>query len=271
MPQKRSLQIGWSSSTPGALAARGTSVAEHPTPHVLSILARPTAPPLALGLVVAAALVVAETVLGYLLSRVAPEDTLGVVYLLGVVVIAMGWGFWLAAAAAVASALAFDLFLIKPIWSLNVTDPEDWVALAVFLVVALLASTLADLARRATAADQRLRQAELAGELDRVVGEQQAALRRVATLVARGATSLEVFSAVVRELAECVGVYHAVLFRYESDDVAIPVAARDDDPGMKNVPIGVRLRGVRHRRLRAQDSGLASRIDNDDRDGARWD
>jgi signal transduction histidine kinase len=36
-------------------------------------------------------------------------------------------------------------------------------------------------------------------------------------------------------------VYHAVLFRYEVDDVAIPVAARDDDPGMKKVPIGERF------------------------------
>lgn len=76
-------------------------------------------PALALGLVVAAALIVAETVLGYLLSRVAPEDTLGVVYLLGVVVIATGWGFWLAAATAVTGALAFDFFLIEPIGSLT--------------------------------------------------------------------------------------------------------------------------------------------------------
>jgi signal transduction histidine kinase len=245
MPQKRSPPPGWLSFMPGATSARGSSDAEvGPAPiraHVLSLVVRPTAPPPALGLVVAASLVVAETVLGYLLRRVAPENALGVVYLLGVLVIAIGWGFWLAVASAVASAVAFDFFLIQPVWSLTVTDPRDWVALAVFLVVALLASTLANLARRAAEADQRRREAELAAELGRVVAEQQAALRRVATLVARGATSSEVFSAVVMELARCLGVYHAVLFRYELDDVAIPVAARDDDPGLKKVPIGERF------------------------------
>src|SRR5271167_2788341 len=166
MPQKWSLLPGWSSSMPGATSPRSTSVAElRPTPHVLSILVRPTAPSLVLGLVVAAALIVAETLLGYLLSRVASQEALGVVYLLGVVVIAMGWGFWLAAATAVASALVFDFFLIPPVGSLTVTDPRDWVALVVFLVVALLASTVADLARRAAEADQRRREAELAAEL----------------------------------------------------------------------------------------------------------
>ena len=87
---------------------------------------RTTAPSLALGLVVAAALVGAESVLGYVLSRVAPEDTVGVVDLVGVVVIAIGWGFWLAAATSVASVLAFDFFLISPVGSLTVTDPRDW-------------------------------------------------------------------------------------------------------------------------------------------------
>jgi hypothetical protein len=63
---------------------------------------------------------------------------------------------WLAATA-VASTVAFDFFLLKPIGSLTATDPRDWVALAVFLVAALSASTVADLARRAAASDQRRR------------------------------------------------------------------------------------------------------------------
>jgi signal transduction histidine kinase len=243
--RKRSPLRGWWSFMPGAISARGCSDAEvGPAPiraHLLSLLVRPTSPSLALGLVVAASLIVAETLLGYLLGRVAPESALGVVYLLGVVVIAIGWGFWLAAATSVASTLAFDYFLIKPIWSLTVTDPRDWVALAVFLVVALLASTVADLARRAAEADQRRREAELAADLGRVLAEQQAALRRVATLVARGVSSSEVFSAVVRELARCLGVYYSALFRYEPDGAAILVAARDDDPGLKKIPVGERF------------------------------
>jgi signal transduction histidine kinase len=242
MPQKRSLQTGWSSSSPGATSARGTSIAERwPAPHLLSILARPTAPSLALGLLVAAVLIVTETVLAYLLSRVAPEDTLGVVYLLGVVVIAMGWGFWLAAAAAVASTLAFDFFLIEPIGSLTMTDLQDWVGLAVFLVVALLASTLAGLTRRAADADQRRRQAELAGELGRVVGEQQAALRRVATLVARGVSPAELFAAVAEEMARCLGATDAEVFRYEPGGTAIVVVASYSAPGVNGLTVGERM------------------------------
>jgi GAF domain-containing protein len=240
MWQKRLPQTGLSSSAPNATSARGTSIAGIRPSHVLSILARSTAPSLALGLVIAAALVVAETILGQLLSRVAPEDTLGVVYLLGVVVIAIGWGFWLAAATAAASALAFDFFLIEPIGSLTVIDPQDWVALTIFLVVALLASTLADLARGAATADRLRRDAELSGELGRMVAEQQAALRRVATLVARGIDPAEVFAAVPRELARVLGVQNASVWRYEPDGSATLLSAHDA-PDAKKMPVGMRF------------------------------
>jgi len=233
MTQKRSLLPGWSSSMPGAISASSTSVAElRPAPirgHTPSLLVRPTAPPLVPGLMVAASLLVAETLLGYLLSRVAPQEALGVVYLLGVVVIAIGWGFWLAAATSVASTLAFDFFLVKPIWSLSVTDPRDWVALVVFLVIALVVSTVANLARRAAEADQRRRHAE-----------QQAALRRVATLVARGVDPSEVFSAVAEELAGVLGVQNASVWRYEPDGAATLLAACDE-PGAKKMPVGKRF------------------------------
>ncbi|MCW2733630.1 MAG: domain S-box [Mycobacterium sp.] len=246
MPQKRSPQPGRVSSVSGAVPAPSTSDAERRPAsargHVLSLLVRPTTPSLAVGLGVAASLLLAETLLGFLLSRVVPEGTLGVVYLLGAVVIAMGWGFWLAAATALASTLAFDFFLLEPIGSLTVTDPRDWVALAVFLVAALSASTVADLARRAAASDHRRRAAEIAAESGRVFAEQQAALRRVATLVARGASSSEVFSAVVDELARCLGVYdHAVLFRYESDGAGVLLAAAGDDAAITRIPVGERF------------------------------
>jgi signal transduction histidine kinase len=265
MPQELSPQIGWSSPMPGATSARGTSVPElRSMRYVLSILARPTAPSLALGLVVAAALAAAETVLGYVLSRVAPEDTVGVVYLLGVVVIAIGWGFRLAAATSVASILAFDFFLIAPVGSLTVTDSRDWVALAVLLVVALLASSVADLARRAAEADQRRRKAELSGELGRVAAEQQAALRRVATLVARGVNPSEVFAAVARELAGILGVQNAAVWRYEPDGAATLLAAYDA-PDAKKMPVGMRftLEGDNIAAM-VLHTGAAARMDSHD-------
>jgi signal transduction histidine kinase len=74
-----------------------------------------------------------------------------------------------------------------------------------------------------------------------VLAELQASLRRVATLVARGVPPSELFSAVVAEASRCLGVHHSVLFRYEPDGAAVLVAARDDDPGMKNMPVGERF------------------------------
>ena len=58
--------------------------------RVLALLVRPTAPPMWLGLVVAAAAITAETLMVVVLRSLAPMDTLGVVYLLGALVVAIG-------------------------------------------------------------------------------------------------------------------------------------------------------------------------------------
>ena len=210
-------------------------------PGLPSLLQRPTAPPLKWGLVVAASLIVAETLVLYPLKRIAFENTLGVVYLLGVVVVAMMWGFWLAAATSVASVLAFDFFHIAPVFALSPTQAGDWVALTIFLVVALVASTLAGVARaRGAEAGQYRRQVEASrGELS-VLGDQQAALRRVATLVARGASPSEVFSAVADEMARCLGVVHATVSRYDADETIVPLAVYHEGR-LRTLPEGLRL------------------------------
>jgi hypothetical protein len=51
--------------------------------RLLSLLLRPTAGSLAVGIVVAASLLAAETVLVYLLKQIAPMSPFGIVYLLG--------------------------------------------------------------------------------------------------------------------------------------------------------------------------------------------
>jgi PAS domain S-box-containing protein len=84
--------------------------------------------------------------------------------------------------------------------------------------------------------DRRLQQDELG-----VLAEQQAALRRVATLVARAVSPPEVFSAVTGELARVLGVHYSLLWRYEPDGAATLLAARDDDPGLKKIPVGERF------------------------------
>jgi signal transduction histidine kinase len=56
------------------------------------------------------------------------------------------------------------------------------------------------------------------------LADQQAALRRIATLVARGVTPSRVFSAVVEEIARCLHVRDAVLLRYQPDGEAVLAA-----------------------------------------------
>ena len=58
----------------------------------------------------------------------------------------------------------------------------------------------------------------------RVLAEEQAALRRVATLVARGAAPEEVFGAVAEEAGQLLPVDSASVCRYESDGTLTFVA-----------------------------------------------
>jgi PAS domain S-box-containing protein len=313
----------------------------------LALLTPPTAPPLTLGLTVAASLVVGETLILYPLRVLAPENTLGLVYALGVVVVAIVWGFWLAAATSVVSVGAFDFFHLPPIFSLTPTSAWDVVALTIYLILAMLASTVSERARADVAdAYQRRREFErffhLSSDLmgirgtdgyfkrvnpafeqtlgyssdellkrrfrdivdpgaasaaldtldefsshggpvrfedrclrsdgtvvwldwtvvsdqgviygaarditerrrhqheQRVLADQQASLRRVATLIARGVAPSAVFSAVAAELARCLGVHHSCLFRYERDGTGVLLAA-GEDPGWMKVPIGTRV------------------------------
>jgi signal transduction histidine kinase len=59
----------------------------------------------------------------------------------------------------------------------------------------------------------------------RALAEEQASLRRVATLVARGATQQEVFSAVTEEVGKLLAVDFSILGRYEPADTIFTVAA----------------------------------------------
>ena len=216
--------------------------------RLVSLLLRPTTRSLTVGIVVAAMLIAAETLLVYLLTQVAPGMAFGVVYLLGVLVVSTGWGFGLAVTMSVASALAFDYFHVQP-GGIVPDSAADVVVITMFVVVALAANTLAGLARARAAeadqrrreADQRRREADLAAERAHALAGLQAALGRVATLVARGVTPAEVYAAVATELARCLGVCYSALWRYEPDGAATLLVARDDDPGLKKMPVGARF------------------------------
>jgi signal transduction histidine kinase/PAS domain-containing protein len=81
------------------------------------------------------------------------------------------------------------------------------------------------------------RQAEV--ELERLAGE-QAALRRVATLVAREASRAEVFMAIAEEIGQLLGTEETRMLRYEDDHSAVVMARWGVLEGL--MPIGSRLR-----------------------------
>lgn len=206
--------------------------------RLITLLLRPTTPPVWLGLVVAVSFIVAETGVVLLCMRVAPGDAFGTVYVLGVLVVSTVWGFGLATATSVASALAFDYFRGWP----GPFDfgADDWTVVGVFVMVALVANTLASLVRtRAVEADLRRGEAERSRDQLRALAELQSSLRRVATLVARGATPSEVFCAVAGELARCLGVPHSTLVRFDADGGSVLLATYDDR--QPEMPLGTRF------------------------------
>ena len=192
--------------------------------RLLTLFLRPTARPLGWGIVVSAGFLAAETLVVLYLTRVAPENAFGAIFLLGVLVISAGWGFGLAIATSIASALVYLSFHLDGVTA----------ALTVFLPVALLANVLAGQARlRALEAEQRRREAA-------ALATQQEALRRVATLVARGAEPAAVYPVTVTELARGLDVDHVTLVRFDADDTCTVLAAHDR-PGRETLEVGERL------------------------------
>ena len=59
-------------------------------PHLTLLLARPS-PPLGLGIMVAAVVIVSEAAIVKLLATAAPHMTFGAVFLFGVLVVSAGW------------------------------------------------------------------------------------------------------------------------------------------------------------------------------------
>ena len=180
--------------------------------RLLALVVRPTAPPLWLGIVVAAVFITGETLLVRRLEQIAPENAFGALFLVGVLVISAGWGFRLAVATTLASAAVYVQFHMDTSVGFIPTHPQDALAIIIFLPVALLANVLAGQARlRAAESELRRREAEASHAEASALAEQQAALRRVATLVARGVDPSEVYPVAVAELARGLAIDNVAL------------------------------------------------------------
>jgi len=80
------------------------------------------------------------------------------------------WGVWLGVATSLLSALAFNYFHLPPVGRLTISNGENWVALVAFVIVSMLASSVAEVTRaRSREAAERRREADLAAEMARLL------------------------------------------------------------------------------------------------------
>lgn len=87
--------------------------------------------------------------------------TVALMFLVAVLLASAYWGLRYAVVLAAGATAAFNFFFLPPVGTFTIADPQNWVALFAFLVTALVASDLAERARRqAEGAKQRRREVE---------------------------------------------------------------------------------------------------------------
>jgi signal transduction histidine kinase len=157
-------------------------------------------------------LVAAVTGLIALLEEDTRTSSLAMLYLLAVLPVVIWWGVEFGVGVSVACAATFDFLFVPPRHSFTSKDSADLIGLAAFLVTALVLSALAARSRQQARESSRL-------------AEEQAALRRVATLVARGVRPDDVFAAVTEEVGSLIPSSEiTTMLRYEADGTVTVMA-----------------------------------------------
>lgn len=158
------------------------------------------------GYVLTLAVVVGLTVLIGELLRLRLLGNLPMLYLLAVLIAAIRYGRGPAIAASLASFIAYDFFYVDPVHTLSIGAPDEWLALALFLVVAILTAQLAAREReRGDEAKRRAREAILLRGISVAVAESEpdwvGGLRAVESRL-RDEFDLDTASIVVGEVAK---------------------------------------------------------------------
>ncbi len=195
-------------------------------------------PPRRVGVVVAVAAVALCTLIVYPLAHLAPVVSLSVVYLPAVLVVSVTWGAWLGVATAMLSAAAFNFFHLPPVGQFTLQDSSNWVALGTFLVVAFLASSVAEVTRARTRdAEERRREADLAAEM--------------ATLLLRGGTLAEDLPTAAARLAQALELNSAaiVMEAVEGDERTVAFPLREGTRRLGTLLVGADTSEASLRRL----------------------
>jgi two-component system, OmpR family, sensor histidine kinase KdpD len=86
--------------------------------------------------------------------------TVALTFILAILAVSTVWGMWVSVTMSIASMLSFNYYFLPPTGTFSVADPQNWVALITFLVVAVIASHLSTRARQ-KAADAFARQHDI--------------------------------------------------------------------------------------------------------------
>ena len=182
-------------------------------------------------MVLAVVVGVAAFVLAALVSTAArshvPAVLLGLLFLLAVLAVARVAGILYALPVGVVTIEAFDWYFLPPLRALNAATV---LVLGLFLGMAVIVGAVATQTGRRAAASEQARG---------VLADEQAALRRVATLVGRQPSPAEVFAAVTEEAGKLLALDSAHLIVYERDQTAT-VAASWNLRGPQ-IPVGTRV------------------------------
>lgn len=120
----------------------------------------------------------------YLFQLYPRIPNISIVYLLAVLALASTRGRYAAIIASLVAFLSFDFFLVPPLYVFTIYRVEEWIALVVFLLAALLTGQLAfRLRQQANDAQRRARENRVLYELARLTATVEPLEQQLATLV----------------------------------------------------------------------------------------
>jgi two-component system, OmpR family, sensor histidine kinase KdpD len=136
----------------------------------------------------------------FIYRRVLPVNptTVALTLLILVLLTSAWWGFRIALLALISGTVIFNFFFLPPYGTFSIADPQNWIALFAFLLTAVVASNLAERARREAEMSRQRRH-----EVERLYALSQ-------QLLTSGNTA-ELFNYLPRLLSETFGAQSAAL------------------------------------------------------------
>src|SRR5947209_17516301 len=120
----------------------------------------------------------------YLFQLYPRIPNISLLYLLVILTLASTRGLYAAILASIIAFLSFDYFLVPPYYTFTIAKFDEWLALFVFLVTAIITSQLASaLRRRAEQARQRERETRILYELVRATTNEESLQQQLRIIV----------------------------------------------------------------------------------------